>query len=113
MTGATWSPAATVAGGATGVTGTASCIFWYSQKLTVCATPSSVTTKSFAVSPSIGLPLLSVTETVSTTSCVFTVIFTGVCAARPRARSIVAQTLSLPRPDSSGRLLGVYQGASR
>jgi hypothetical protein len=36
----------------------------------VCATPSSVTVKSLAVSPSTGLPFLSFTETVSTTSCV-------------------------------------------
>ena len=36
----------------------------------VCGTPFSVTVKSLAVRPSIGLPLLSFTVTVSTTSCV-------------------------------------------
>ena len=49
--------------------------FWNSKKLMVCGTPSSVMMKSFAVRPSIGLPFLSLTLTVSTTSCVLDVNF--------------------------------------
>ena len=41
---------------------------WNSTKLIVCGSPSSVTMKSFAVSPSIGLPSLSFTVTVCTIS---------------------------------------------
>ena len=48
----------------------ASSSFWNSQKLMVCATPSSVIVKSLAVSPSTGFPFLSFTVTVSITSCV-------------------------------------------
>src|SRR6266853_1395859 len=40
--------------------------FWNSTKLTVCGSPSSVMAKSFAVSPSIGRPSLSLTLTVCT-----------------------------------------------
>ena len=40
------------------------------RNVIVCGTPSSVTVKSLAVSPSTGLPLLSFTVTVSTTSWV-------------------------------------------
>src|ERR1035441_9835620 len=40
---------------------------WCSQKLIFWATPSSVMVKSLALSPSIGLPLLSLTVTASTT----------------------------------------------
>src|SRR5262245_51390549 len=43
---------------------------WYSAKLTVCGSPSSVTTKSRSVSPSMGLPSLSFTLTVWMTSLV-------------------------------------------
>ena len=41
---------------------------WNSTKLIACGSPSSVMVKSFAVSPSIGLPSLSFTVTVSTIS---------------------------------------------
>src|SRR6202453_3795846 len=40
-----------------------------SQKRIVCGTPSSVSVKSFAVSPSIVFPFLSLTTTVSMTIC--------------------------------------------
>src|SRR5579883_18953 len=55
-------------GACTGPAGVLS-ILWNSQNLISCGTPFSVTTKSLAVSPSMGLPFLSLTLTVSTTSC--------------------------------------------
>src|SRR3954447_6851898 len=60
---------------ATGVGSTVSSSFWYSQKLIVCGCPFSVMVKSLAVRPSIGLPSLSFTETISTTSWVLEVNF--------------------------------------
>src|SRR5260370_42556705 len=62
--------ATTGSGEGAAAAGAVSCIFWNSQKLMVCATPSSVMVKSLAVRPSMGLPLLSVTLTVSTTNWV-------------------------------------------
>jgi hypothetical protein len=44
---------------------------WNSTNATACDSPSSVTTKSFAVRPSIGFPSLSFTVTVCTLSRVF------------------------------------------
>src|SRR6185436_11714789 len=44
--------------------------FWYSTNAMSCVTPSSVTTKFFAVRPSIGFPFLSFTVTVWTMSSV-------------------------------------------
>src|SRR5262249_33256259 len=41
---------------------------WYSTNAIVCGSPSSVTMKSFAVSPSMGLPFLSLTVPVRTIS---------------------------------------------
>src|SRR5450432_1197155 len=63
--------------GVTGAAGGASTSFWYSQKLMVWGTLSSVTVKSLAVRPSMGLPFLSVTVTVSITSCCVTENLTG------------------------------------
>src|SRR5690349_12879787 len=51
----------------------ASWSFWNSQNLIVCGTPFSVTVKSLAVRPSMRLPFLSLTLTISTTSCVLDV----------------------------------------
>src|ERR1017187_8093793 len=62
-----FSSAACVVSSGMGLSGTTGKL-WYSQKLMVCATPSSVTTKSFLVSPVTGLPALSLTDTSSTTS---------------------------------------------
>src|SRR5213593_2643377 len=45
----------------------------------VCGTLSSVIVKSFSVNPSIVLPSLSLTITVSTTSCVSTLMVNGCC----------------------------------
>ena len=55
-----------------GSTGLESSSFSNSNTLIVCGTPSSVRTKSSLVMPSMGLPSLSVTVTVSTTNRVCT-----------------------------------------
>src|SRR5580658_1658646 len=57
------------AGAAPGVSGR----FSWSKKRISCGAPFSVTVKSLAVKPSIGLPFLSVTTTDSTTNCVLVV----------------------------------------
>src|SRR5580693_3195723 len=83
----------------------------------VCATPSSVMMKSFAVSPSMGLPLLSLTETVSTTSCVVEVNLAsedaaGCCAKRLSKSSRTAQNdvnLRILEPHPEGRLKGSHR----
>src|ERR1017187_8901530 len=62
-----FSSAACVVSSGMGLSGTTGKL-WYSQKLMVCATPSSVTVKSFFVSPVTGFPALSLTVTSSTTS---------------------------------------------
>src|ERR1700677_5005325 len=63
---------------------------WCSQKRIVWATPSSVRAKSLAVSPGMNFPCLSLTTTVSTTSCDLTetvygesleVLFCPICCA--------------------------------
>src|SRR5260370_23152917 len=73
--------ATTGSGEGAAAAGAVSCIFWNSQKLMVCATPSSVMVKSLAVRPSMGLPFLSVTPTVSITNWVLlwnlTVVLAG------------------------------------
>src|SRR5688572_30681743 len=60
---------------------TVSSNFSNSKTLIVCETLSSVRTKSSAVRPSIGLPSLSVTVTVWTTSWVATLKVKGVCCS--------------------------------
>src|SRR5262249_42823973 len=72
-----WTGAA--GGAAVGTAAGVSANFSKRNTLIVCGTLSSVTVKSFSVSPSIGLPSLSFTITVSTTNCVSTFIVNGVC----------------------------------
>src|ERR1700722_19334172 len=88
---------------------------WCSQKRMVWATPSSVRAKSLAVSPGMNFPCLSLTTTVSTTSCDLTetvygceslvVLFWPICCAITSAevvrRSAMRRFISEPQAQLS------------
>src|SRR5260370_20124426 len=93
---AVWASLGTGAGstvtGGRGSASTASSSFWNSKNLMAWGTPSSVTVKSLAVRPSMGLPLLSLTLTVWITNWVLVWKVVGCWAHSEQVRMIKTNT---------------------
>ena len=102
---ATWSPA-----GAAGTSGSR----WNSTNAMSCGWPSSVTTKSRAVSPSTGLPSLSFTVTVCTTSRVpLRKIGCSCCCGKAAAASRRGRTQPREPPSIEIRICDACQNLTR